>query len=127
MKHIRNTIWEKIDYLKSMFPGFSLRHIRYCAFSSLHLIVNDNQKWAYIVHDAGTIVSSEMAVEEVDYQRAIDKFEDVLAEIDIEHKPIESRYNQKVTPENQSNDESFYEFIQAIKHKGPYVLKLSTI
>ena len=97
----------------------SLRHIRYCAFSSLHLIVNDNQKWAYIVHDAGTVVSSEMAVEEVDYQRAIDKFEDVLAEIDIEHKPIESRYNQKVTPENQSNDESFYEFIQAIKRKGP--------
>ena len=118
MGHIRKTIWQKLDYLKSMFTGFSLRHIRYCAFSSLHLIVNDSQKWAYIVHDPGTVVSSEMSVEAVDYQRAIKKFEDVLAEIEIESKPIEPRHNQQVTPGNQSNDESFYEFIQEIQRKG---------
>jgi len=85
MKHIRSTVWEKLDYLMSCINGFSLRHIRYSAFSYSHLIVNDSQKWAYIVHDRGTVVS-EMSFEKVDYLRAIEKFDTVLIELDLDYE-----------------------------------------
>jgi formylmethanofuran dehydrogenase subunit E len=117
MRHTRKTIWQKLEYLKSIFTGFSIRHIRYCTFSSLHLIVNDSPKWAYIVYDPGTVVSSEMSVEAVDYQRAIERFEDVLAEIDIESEPLESRQYQKAAPRTQSKDENFYEFLKDFSYR----------
>ena len=83
MAHSKNTIWQKLDYLQNCIEGFSVRHIRYCVFSYSHLIVNDSKKWAYVVHDQGTVVS-EMSFEKVDYMQAIKKFEDILTALDLE-------------------------------------------
>ncbi len=99
-------------------PGFSFRYIRYCAFSSSHLIVNDREKWAYIVHDTGIVVSSEIALESVDYQRAIEIFEDVLTEIYIENELMEFDRKQRADYGAPSTGESFYEFIRKFKHHG---------
>jgi hypothetical protein len=48
--------------------------------------VNDREKWANIVHDPGTVVDTEIAFESVDYQRAIEIFEDVLTAIYFEFR-----------------------------------------
>ena len=79
-QHIRKTVWQKLNYLRSIMPGlsYSYKYIRYCIFSNSHLIVNDRGKWAYLVHDPGTVVSSEISFETVDYHRAIEIFEDVF-------------------------------------------------
>ena len=79
MKHISNTVWEKLDYLMSCIDGINIKHIRCCSFTYSHLIVNDSQAWAYIVHDQGTVVS-EMSFEKVNYMQALKKFEKYLTE-----------------------------------------------
>jgi hypothetical protein len=117
MNRKNNTIWQKLEYLRSIFIGFSLRHIRYCAFTNGHLIVNDNQKWAYLVHDQGTVVSSEMAFEEIDYERAVEKLEDVLVEIEIDNKLKKPRRKPRFTLSKQPKTESFYEFLYKLKRR----------
>jgi hypothetical protein len=118
MQHTRKTVWQKLNYLRGILPGFSFRHIRYCTFSASHLIVNDMEKWAHIVHDPGTVVSSEIAFETVDYERAVDIFEDVLTGIYFEYEPMgherKKRTKQKILPRG----ESYYEFIQELNNRG---------
>ena len=70
---IRKTVWEKIDYLMECIDDLDIHYIRFCEFETSHLIVNDKQKWAYLVHDPDIVVS-EMSFEEVNYQKAIKLF-----------------------------------------------------
>jgi hypothetical protein len=118
MQHIRKTVWQKLNYLRSILPGFSLRYIRYCTFSSYHLILNDREKWAYIVHDPGTVVSSEIALERVEYQRAVDVFEDVLTAIYFEYEPMGLERKKRADQHNPPTGESYYEFIRLLKHRS---------
>jgi hypothetical protein len=118
MQHIRKTVWQKLNYLRNILPGFNFRHIRYCAFSSSHLILNDREKWAYIVHDPGTVVSSEIALEEVDYQRAVDIFEDVLTAIYFEYDPMGLEHKKRAAQPNRPTGESYYEFIRELTHRS---------
>ena len=74
---IRKTVWEKIDCLMECIDDLDIDYIRYCEFETSHLIVNDSQKWAYLVHDPGVVVS-EISFEKVDYQKAIKSFEKYL-------------------------------------------------
>jgi hypothetical protein len=105
MKHIRKTVWQKLNYLRSILPGFSFR-------------VNDREKWAYIVHDPGTVVSSEIAFESVDYQRAVEIFEDVLTGIYFEYEPMGGERKKWAGQRTHSTGESYYEFIQELKRGG---------
>ncbi len=82
-KIVKKTVWHKISYLLDCIDDFNVDHIRYCEFSTSQLIVNPKQKWAYLVHDPGTIVS-EMSFEKVNYQKAIDKFGKHLKEPELE-------------------------------------------
>ena len=66
----RITVGQKLDYLMDCLDDFDLDYIRYCEFSTSHLIVNTNQKWAYLVHDPGTVVN-EISFEAVNYDKAI--------------------------------------------------------
>ena len=118
MRHIRKTVWQKLNYLRSILPGFSFRYVRYCTFSSSHLIVNDREKWAFIVHDPGTVVSSEIAFESVDYQRAAEIFEDVLTAIYFEYEPMGGERKKWAGQRIHSTGESYYEFIQELKRRG---------
>ena len=118
MQHIRKTVWQKLNYLRTILPGFSFRYIRYCTFSSSHLIVHDREKWAYIVHDPGTVVSSEIAFESVDYQRAVEIFEDVLTGIYFEYEPMGGERKKWPDQRTHSTGESYYEFIQELKRRG---------
>ena len=118
MRHIRKTVWQKLNYLRSILPGFSFRYIRYCTFTGSHLIVHDREKWAYVVHDPGTVVSSEISFEDIDYQRAVEIFEDVLTGIYFEHEPVNLTHKQLADQIIDSTGENFYEFIQALKHQG---------
>jgi len=118
MKHICKTVWQKLDYLRGILGGFSFRHIRYCSSSSFHLIVNDNQKWAYIVHDPGTVVSSEISFESVDYQRVIDKFEKILSPIYFENESLEADPKQRADRNARARNESYHDFIQELKRHG---------
>ena len=118
VQHIRKTVWQKLNYLRSILPGFSFRYIRYCTFSSSHLIVNEREKWAYIVHDPGTVVSSEIAFENVDYQRAVEIFEDVLTGIYFEYDSMRLERKQRVNQGIDSTGESFFEFIQGLNRHG---------
>jgi len=118
MQHIRKTVWQKLNYLRSILPGFSFRYIRYCTFSSSHLIVNDREKWAHIVHDPGTVVSSEIAFESVDYYRAIEIFEDVLTGIYFEYEPLGYERKKRAVRGYNPRSESYYEFIQELKRPG---------
>ena len=118
MKQIPKTVWQKLNYLIGILPGFSFRYIRYCTFSNSHLIVNDREKWAYIVHDPGTVVSSEISFEKADYKRAVDIFKDVLTGIYFEYEPEELESKRRADLRNESADESFYEFIQGFKPQG---------
>ncbi len=118
MQHIRKTVWQKLNYLRSILPGFSFRYIRYCTFSSSHLILNDREKWAYIVHDPGTVVSSEIAFEPVNYQRALDIFKDVLTAIYFEYEPMGLERKARVDHNNWPTGESYYEFIRDLKHQN---------
>ena len=61
---------QKIDYLMECLDGFNIDNIRYCEFSTSHLIVNYKQKWAYLVHDPGTVVN-EISFEIVNYDKAV--------------------------------------------------------
>jgi hypothetical protein len=97
-------------------PGFSFRHIRYCSFSSSHLIVNDRDEWAYLVHDPGTVVSSEISFENADYYRSVEIFDDVLNEIFFEHEPIGLTDKQITDQRMDSTDDNFYGFIRALKN-----------
>ena len=117
-QHIRKTVWQKLSYLRSILPGFSFRYIRCCAFSSSHLIVNDREEWAYLVHDPGTVVSSEISFETVDYHRAVEIFEDVLTGIYFEHEPAGLTHKQLAGQKVDSTGESFYEFIQALRRQA---------
>ena len=99
-------------------PGFSFRYIRYCTFSSSHLILNDRDKWAYIVHDPGTVVSSEIAIEKVDYQRAVDTFEDVLTAIYFEYEPMGLERKTRADRYKWPAGESYYEFIRDLTNQG---------
>ncbi len=118
MQHIRKTVWQKLNYLRSILSGFSFRYIRYCAFSSSHLILNDREKWAYIVHDPGTVVSSEIAFENVDYQRAVDIFADVLTAIYFEYGPLGLEGKKRAHQNNRPTGESYYDFIRELKRPG---------
>ena len=69
----RPTVWQKIDYLTQAIDDLNIYYIRYCEFETSHLTVNDKQKWAYLVHDPGVVVS-EISFEEVNYERAIKLF-----------------------------------------------------
>jgi hypothetical protein len=73
----RKTVWEKIDYLMECIDDLDINYIRYCEFETSHLIVNDKQKWAYLVHDPDIVVS-EISFEEVNYQRAVKVFGELL-------------------------------------------------
>ena len=79
----RKTVWHKISYLMDCIDEFNVDHIRHCEFSASHLIVNPKQKWAYLVHDPGTVVE-EMSFEKVNYKKAIDKFGKHLKEPELE-------------------------------------------
>ena len=83
-KTVKKTIGHKIDYLLDCIDDFNIDHIRYCEFPTSHLIVNYKQKWAYLVHDPGTVVD-EISFEKVDYQKAVDKFGKLLKEHELEN------------------------------------------
>ena len=117
MQHIRKTVWQKLNHLRDILPGFSFRYIRYCTFSSSHLIVNDREKWANIVHDPGTVVDTEIAFEDVDYQRAIEIFEDVLTAIYFEYEPMWLERKERAARRNRSAGESYYDFIKELKRQ----------
>ena len=117
-QHIRKTVWQKLNYLKSILTSFSFRYIRSCSFSSSHLIVNDREQWAYLVHDPGTVVSFEISFENADYHRSVEVFEDVLTGIYFEHEPVGLTHKQRTDQGIDSTGENFYEFIQALKHQG---------
>ncbi len=118
MQHIRKTVWQKLNYLRGILPGFSFRYIRYCTFSSSHLLVNDREKWAHIVHDPGTVVDTEIAFESVDYQRAIEIFEDVLTAIYFEYEPMWLERKERAARKNRSAGESYYDFIKELKRQS---------
>jgi hypothetical protein len=110
-------VWQKLNYLRSILAGFSFRYIRYCTFTSSHLIVNDREKWAYLVHDPGTVVSSEISFETVDYHRAVELFKDILTGIYFENEPVGLTHKQSADQKVDSTGENFYEFIQGLKRQ----------
>ena len=79
----RKTVGQKIDYLMECLDDFDLDHIRYCEFSTSHLIVNTKQKWAYLVHDPGT-VASEISFETVNYDKADEIYGKYLKSFELE-------------------------------------------
>jgi hypothetical protein len=75
----RIKVGQKIDYLMDCLDNFDLDYIRYFEFSTSHLIVNTNQKWAYLVHDPGIVVG-EISFEAVNFDKAVKKFGNHLEE-----------------------------------------------
>ncbi len=79
----RKTVGQKIDYLMECLDDFDIDHIRYCEFSTSHLIVNYKQKRAYLVHDPGTVVN-EISFEVVNYDKAVKIYAKYLKGFELE-------------------------------------------
>ena len=79
----RKTVGQKIDYLMECLDDFDIDHIRFCEFATSHLIVNYKQKWAYLVHDPGTVVN-EISFEIVNYDKAVKIYGKYLKGFELE-------------------------------------------